>query len=103
MEHEIPHDLSPEKAQKVARQALQSYAERFAKYSPEVRWDDEQRAVVAFTVKGIRLEGGITLAQGRFRMRLDVPFLLRPFSGRAFKVIDAEVQHWIAKAKAAEV
>jgi hypothetical protein len=103
MDHEIPHDLQPEQARKVARQALQHYAERFAKYSPQVTWADEQRAAVAFTVKGVRLEGGITVEPGRFRIRLEVPFLLRPFRGRALKVIDTEVQGWVAKAKSAAV
>jgi hypothetical protein len=103
MEHEIPHDLQLEKAREVAQQAVQHYAERFAKYSPQVTWTDEQRVAVAFTVKGVRLEGGITVEPGVFRMRLEVPFLLRPFTGRALEAIDTEVQRWIAKAKAAAV
>jgi hypothetical protein len=103
LEHEIRHDLPPAEAQRIAKQAIASYAERFAKYSPEVQWRSESQADVAFTVKGMRLTGGIAIEANRFRLSLDVPFVLRPFKGRAFAMIEAEVQKWLAKAKNGQV
>jgi hypothetical protein len=103
LEHEIRHDLPPEQAQRVAKQAIQSYAERFAKYTPEVQWRGDNQADFAFTVKGMRLTGGIVIEPSRFRLSLDVPFVLRPFKGRAFAVIEREVQDWLAKAKSGQV
>ena len=102
MQHEIPHDLSVKEAQAVARQAIDSYAQRFAKYSPEIEWRDASAVNVAFTAKGVRLQGAFKVEPDRFRMELDVPFLLRPFQSKALKVIDREVQHWVAKAKSGQ-
>lgn len=99
MEHDIQHDLEPAQAQRVAKQALQSYSERFAKYNPEIQWRGDTQADVAFTVKGMRLAGGLKIEPDRFRLSLDVPFMLRPFKGRAFAVIEREVQVWLVKAK----
>lgn len=99
MEHDIRHNLGEAQAQRVAKQAVQSYAERFAKYNPEVQWRGDSQADVAFTVKGMRLSGGLKVESDRIRLSLDVPFVLRPFKGRAFAVIEREVQGWLAKAK----
>jgi hypothetical protein len=33
-------------------------------------------------------------------MDLDVPFLLRPFQGKAISVIEGEIKEWLAKEKA---
>lgn len=102
MEHEITHDLEPAKAQSVAHRALDSYAERFAQYKPQVNWRNESEAEVAFTVKGMKLEGGLKVEPNRFLLNLDVPFVLRPFRSRAFSVIEREVQSWVQKAKAGQ-
>jgi hypothetical protein len=102
VEHDIRHDLEPARAQQVAKQALQSYSERFSKYSPEIQWRSDTQADVAFTVKGMRLAGGLKIEPDRFRLSLDVPFMLRPFKGRAFAVIEREVQGWLAKAKSGQ-
>jgi hypothetical protein len=99
VEHEIRHDLEPAQAQRVAKQAVDSYATRFAKYHPEVQWLSDSQADVVFTVKGMRLSGGLKVERDRIRLSLDVPFVLRPFKGRAFAVIEREVQGWLAKAK----
>lgn len=99
MEHDIRHDLPSDQAQRVAHQALESYATRFASYAPEVNWRSDAEVDVAFTVKGMRLTGGLKVEPDRFRLNLEVPFLLKPFRNKAFSVIEREVQVWIAKAK----
>ena len=102
MEHEIRHDLEQAQAQRVAKQAVDSYAERFAKYHPEVQWRSESQADVTFTVKGMRLAGGLKVESDRIRLSLDVPFVLRPFKSRAFAVIEREVRGWIDRAKSGQ-
>jgi hypothetical protein len=102
VEHEIRHDLSQEQAQRATRKALQNYAERFGAYQPEVQWRTDSEAAVAFTIKGLRLQGGIKVEPACIRLNLDVPFVFRPFKKRAFGVIEREVQGWIAKVKSGE-
>ena len=36
-------------------------------------------------------------------MELDVPFLLKPFKGKALGVIEEEIKKWMAKAEAGEL
>lgn len=103
MEHEIRHDLEIAQAQLAARSALDSYAQRFAAYSPEVTWKNESEASAAFTIKGLRLTGDLKVESDRFRLNLDVPFVLRPFKGKAFAVIEREVGRWMTKAKSGEI
>jgi hypothetical protein len=102
VEHDIRHDLSADQAKRVAHRALESYATRFAGYQPSVQWRTDTEAAVAFTVKGMRLTGGVKIGRERFSRNHEVPFLLRPLKGRAFAVIEREVQGWIAKAKSGE-
>jgi hypothetical protein len=100
MKHVVPHDLGQQRAKKVAESALASYADKFAKYSPSVRWVSDNRADIAFTVKGMSLGGSLEVLERAIEMDLDVPFFLRPFKGQALGVIEAEINEWIAKAKA---
>lgn len=103
MEHVIAHDLEPSLARTVARKALDSYAQRFAEYSPQVTWKGDDDADVTFKVAGKRLDGTLRVEADKFKVSLNVPLLMRPFSGRAFKVIDDEVANWVAKAKAGQI
>ncbi len=99
MEHDVMHDLPLDQAKQLARRALQSYAERFGKYSPTLQWRTDTEADIKFEVTGAALSGALTVQADRFHMQLDVPLLLRPFSGLAIKVIEREVRGWIDKAK----
>ncbi len=99
MKHKIPHDLSPELAKKAADRAMESYTAKLAEYSPKVTWTTPDAAAITFKVKGISLSGSLALVPGAIELDLDVPFLLKPFQGRAINVIDREVREWIDKAK----
>ena len=99
MKHSVPHDLSPDLAKQAARSALDSYAKRFAEYSPKVNWTQENRADIAFSVKGVNLSGFLEVGDKAIDMDLDVPFLLRPFKSKAMGVIEGEIKEWIGKAK----
>jgi hypothetical protein len=103
MQHEIPHGLTLAKARSVVRSALESYTARLAKYRPDVTWSGDDRVAVAFTVKGMHLNGALDIEPDKFRMHLAVPLLLRPFTAQATKLIDQEAASWLAKARTGEV
>src|SRR6187399_594653 len=100
MKHVVPHDLDEEKAQKVAQSAFDSYKKRFSDYNPTVTWSSPKRADIAFKVKGITLKGGVDIKPSSYELDLEVPFLLKPFKGKAISVIEEEINKWIGKAKA---
>lgn len=103
MRHTIAHDLSPELAQKTARAACDHYTARFAKYEPNIVWRNERNADIAFRAKGLSLKARIEVAVQSLVVDIDIPFLLRPFEGRAKEIVEREMNKWIAKAKAGEI
>jgi len=103
MKHSVPHDLGREKAKTVAERALESYAKRFAAYNPSVSWTGDHQASIGFKAKGVSLSGSLSVEERSIDMDLEVPFLLRPFKGKALGVIEEEIRKWVAKAKQGEV
>jgi hypothetical protein len=103
MKHAVPHDLEYAKAKVVADAAFESYKRKLAKYRPQTQWVTDRRATITFTVKGITLRGALELNEDSIDMELDVPFILRPFRGKALSLIEREIRAWIEKAKAGVV
>lgn len=103
MKHSVQHTLGKDMARKVARAAFESYKQRFAEFNPRTDWINEDRAEIAFAVKGMALKGNVAVTDTSIDMDLDVPFLLKPFQGTAIKVIGDEIQGWIEKAKRGEI
>ena len=103
MRHSISHDLGVELAQKTARAACAHYGERFAKYEPRIEWRDDRKAEISFRAKGLALKGKIEVADQALVVDFDIPFLLRPFQGRAIEIVEREIGKWIGKAKAGEI
>lgn len=103
MKHLVQHDLGQERAKKVAEAAIQSYEQKFAKYSPKANWVTPSRAAISFNVKGMTLNGFLDVQPTTIEMDLNVPFLLKPFKGTALGVIESEIREWIARAKNGEV
>lgn len=103
MKHVVHHGLGFETARKVTDAAFASYQERFQQYHPQARWLDDRRAEITFKVKGISLAGSIEVDEKDIAMDLDVPFVLRPFKGKAIGLIEEEIQKWVAKAKKGEL
>lgn len=103
MKHSVPHDLGQERAKKVAEAALESYAQKFAKYSPRATWTSTNRADIAFSVKGMSISGSLDVLPTSIDMDLEVPFLLKPFKGQALAVIEGEIKEWIQKAKSGAI
>ena len=103
MKHTVTHDLGQDKAKRVAQAAFDAYKARFAEYQPKANWVNDRRADISFSVKGISLKGSMEVGPSTIDMDLDVPFLLRPFKGKAMGVIEEEIRKWIGKAKAGEI
>jgi hypothetical protein len=103
MKHELRHELSPELAKKTAERAFESYREKFARYSPTLVWAADDKAEVSFSVKGITLRGQIELLPRAITFDLDVPFVFKVFKGKAISIMERELTHWAAKAKAGDI
>jgi hypothetical protein len=103
MKHAVPHDLGKDGAKKVTEAALQSYAQKFGQYAPTVQWQGPDRATIGFVIKGVSLKGFVEVQEKAINLELDVPFLLRPFQGKAVGIIEEEIQAWIQKSKSGGV
>lgn len=103
MKHVIKHDLSPELAKRATEAAFATYQQKFADYNPSAEWTSDTDALISFKAKGVSIKGKFKLRPEEIEMELDVPFLLKPFTGRAVKVVEETIQEWVAKAKAGEV
>ncbi len=103
MEHAIKHGLSHDQAKAAAKTAVDTYTQKLAKYSPKIAWQGDSKVSVAFTAKGMSMEGGLSIEPDRFVISADVPLLLRPFKSVALQVMETEAQKWIAKAKSGQL
>jgi len=103
MRLEFAHNLSAEEARRVAHKVAADYAERFARYSPQVDWKEPDHAEISITAKGVTLEGSFTSQPGTLVFEAKVPFLLRPFSGMAKDVIEKQVELWVGRAQRGEL
>lgn len=103
MKQSVPHDLGLDAASKATKAAIDAYSKRFAEYSPWVEWSSETAAKLGFTAKGLSLKGALSVAEKEIVIELDVPFLLKPFSGKAMSVVKEEITEWIEKAKQEQI
>jgi hypothetical protein len=103
MKHSVPHDLGVAGAKKVTESAWESYSTKFSAYRPTCEWQSDTRAKIGFTAKGISLAGTIEVLESSIDLDLDVPFLLKPFRGKAISVIEGEIREWINKSKAGDL
>lgn len=103
MKHSVPHSLGLETARKVVRSAFSNYTDRFSDFSPKATWKSEDEAQVTFAAKGMSIQGKVLVRESAIDIDLDVPFLLKPFQGKAVEVIEREFGKWIEKAKNGEL
>lgn len=103
MKHSIPHSLGLEMARKVVQSAFSNYTDRFSDFSPRATWKNEDQAQVTFAAKGMSINGNVQVRSDAIDIDLDVPFLLKPFQGKAIEVIEREFGKWMAKAQAGEL
>ncbi len=99
MKHEMVHDLSLPLARKAADCAYSTYKQRYARFSPILRWLNDRRAELTFSAMGIEMSAMIELEPKTIAVDLKVPFVLRPFRRRAISVIERELKYWIDRAK----
>ena len=103
MTHDIPHDLDMDLAKLAARKAAEAYGKRFAEYDYSARWVTDTRVELGFTVVGKRLEGTMTVQSSKLVLELEVPFMMRPFRGKAIQIIEREALVWLDKARKGEL
>ncbi len=103
MKHVLAHDLTPEVARRVAKEAFAAYRVRYAKYRPTMTWVDEDRAELSFTAKGITLRGSCELIPGAVVCDLRVPVIFRPFKAKAVEIVERELAHWSERVARGEV
>jgi hypothetical protein len=103
MKHSVSHTLGRDMARKVARAAFESYAKRFSEFNPTTNWKTDDQADIGFSVKGMSLKGAVSVAAHSIDLNLDVPFMLKPFQGKAVAVIEREIREWIVKAEKGEI
>jgi hypothetical protein len=101
--HDIPHDLDFALAKLAAEKAAEAYGKRFAEYDYRYKWVRDDRVELGFTVIGKRLEGAMTVKPTKLELELEVPFMMRPFRGKAIEIIEKEAREWLAKAKRGEL
>jgi hypothetical protein len=76
---------------------IASYGARFSAYAPQAAWRDDDHVDVAFSARGLRLQGSVEITAHSFVLRLPVPLLLRPFKALAIARIDSEAARVIAQ------
>ena len=103
MKHSVPHSLGHEMARKVARAAFSAYAKRFSEYNPTTQWKSDDTADIGFSVKGMSIKGAVLVTKQSIDIDLSVPFLMKPFQGKAVAVIEKEIKNWIRKAESGEI
>lgn len=103
MRHSVRHDLPDDLAKLTVERAMESYAERLAKYQPTIHWVSERELRVHFSVTGMSLEGAVYLEPGEIAIKIDVPLMLRMFRERAIRIVEEEIQTWIGRAKRGEL
>ena len=103
VKHDIRHGLDESLAQAVARKAVEAYAQQFSGFDFRHRWVDDSRVELGFTVTGKRLEGSLSVLPEVLRFELEVPFLLKMFTGKAVDIVEKEAQVWIKKARNGEL
>lgn len=103
MKHRVPHSLDRATAKMVTEKAIEEYAAKFSQYSPTSSWQGDDKLAVGFSVKGVKLEGLLTLVEQAIELELKVPMLFRPFKKKALAVIEEEIREWIEKANAGEL
>ncbi|MGF1469867.1 MAG: polyhydroxyalkanoic acid system family protein [Sandaracinaceae bacterium] len=99
IKHEIRHGLEPELARHAINHAMDGYRERFADFQPTFEWMNPDVGSFSFTALAVTTRGSLEIEGPLIYVDVEVPFLLRPFKGKAIDVIDREVRRWVDKAK----
>lgn len=99
MKQTVPHDLQMDLARQAANAALTDFQRRFPHAHITPQWLSPDEAIVAFSLRGFRLNPRIRLRAGAIDVEMDIPFLARPFESRARARIERELAVWLDKAR----
>jgi hypothetical protein len=103
MRHRIEHSLEPARARQIVAAALVRYALRYARYKPHLTWLDRWRAAFAFEVRGLRVEGQLVFEPGALAVHAELPWALRPFRGRAVRLLEEQARRVLGEGTGASV
>lgn len=103
MKHSIAHDLGQKKAKQTINAAHKTYAKKYAKYKPKLRWASTNKAELSFVAAGMTVNATADVQPKSIELEVKLPFLLRPFQSKATQVIEREIQDWLRKAKTKKV
>jgi len=103
MKHRIRHGLELPMARKVIEKAMEGYAARFPDYHPRFVWRSDTVGELSFKAKGLSVAGDLEIIGPEVTVDIEVPFIFRVFKGKALKVIESEVNTWVAKANGGEL
>lgn len=103
MHHSIPHDLPLPLLRQAAAAALLHYQARYPQAQTTLLWQDEQRATLSVTLRGVTLRAALLLTPSAIEVTMALPLLLRPFKERAQRRVESEVAGWLAQARAGTI
>jgi len=103
MKHSIKHSLGLTRGCEVVKLAMESYIDRYSEYSPKLDWKGDAKADMSVSIRGMEITGDIEVKEGTVDVDLKVPFMLKPFKGKAIGIIESEIKEWVAKSEAGEL
>lgn len=104
MKYVAKHGMSDlDRVKTVIDKAYEAYQEKLASYEPNLTWRTDREATVDFTVMKKKIDANFTITEEEIRVDGNIPFIFRPFQGKIEAVVGAEIEKWIAKAKAGEI
>lgn len=95
VKHTVSHPLSTADAKRAIEAAFGEYSTRFSGFAPQLQWLAAEHAQVGFQALGRRIVAQVRLRDQALDIEMDVPFMARPFLGRATAAIDREVARWV--------
>ncbi len=104
MNYVVTHEMSDlDRVKVVIEKAYDAYKMKLADYNPSLRWENDRRAKVEFTVMRKTIDANFAITDTEVRIEGSIPFLFRPFQGKIERVVGREVEKWLAKEKAGEL
>ncbi|MDJ0764336.1 MAG: hypothetical protein QNJ97_15260 [Myxococcota bacterium] len=101
MKLNLTHHIGLATAKKAALLAWAYHAQRWAKYQPQMVWDDDRRARVIFSVQGVTITVFLNVNPHNIELSAAVPFVFKLFTKQAIAVVKREFQHWVGAAQSA--
>ena len=102
IQHRIEHDLDVATARRLIDGAFADYRSRYARYRPELTWEQDRLAHAGCLIRGLRVGARLELELGAVTVVVQAPWPLSVFRTAAVRVIDAEARRVLSLARAGE-